>query len=105
MSDCAFESAIGASKGGIYLRVHVQPGAKRAGPCGMYGDALKIAVRQMAQDGRANRALLELVADGLGIARARVRLAGGAASRKKRLFVEGDAEALIRRLRAWLQDD
>jgi len=49
-----------------------------------------VAVREPATDGRANRAVVEAVAAALGVARAQVRIAGGAASRHKLVEVDGD---------------
>jgi len=97
-------AAVARARGGVYLNVHVQPGAKRGGVCGLHGDAIKIAVRERAQDGKANRALIELIAEGLGLPKAAVRLAGGASSRRKRVWIGGPAEDVMRRLHAWLAD-
>ena len=47
-------------------------------------------VREPATDGRANRAVVEALAGALGVARADVRIAGGAASRRKLVEVDGD---------------
>lgn len=90
---------------GVYLNVHAQPGAKRMQLRGLHGDALKIAVQEVAQDGKANRAIVDFVADALGLARQQVTLASGQASRRKRLFVEGDAGDIRNRIADWLEDE
>jgi uncharacterized protein (TIGR00251 family) len=54
--------------GAIVLTVHLQPGAKRSEVAGEHGDALKIRLAAPAVDGRANAALLEFVAQRLGLA-------------------------------------
>ena len=55
-------------------------------------------VRAAAEDGRANRALCQLVAAALGVSISRVTIAAGSKSRVKRVAVAGDPEALIDRL-------
>ncbi len=81
--------------GGIYLDVHVQPGARRSGVVGVHGDRLKVAVTEPAEDGRANRAVVAEVADFLCVKPSRVTVSSGSTSRRKRLFIEdGDAAAI-----------
>lgn len=75
--------------GGAELLIHVQPGARRSGVAGTHGDALKIAVREKATGGAANRAVCELVADLLEVPRSTVELVSGHRSRRKRLRVGG----------------
>lgn len=73
--------------GSVSIYVHAQPGAKRTEVAGMHGDALKIRVAAPALEDRANEALIEFIADRLGIARRDVSLASGAKSREKRFVV------------------
>ncbi len=87
------------SGGAMTLTVHVQPGAKRSEVAGPYGDALKIRLVAPAIDGRANAALLEFVAQRLGLARSSVELKSGHTSRRKVLAVVGaPPERLLRLL-------
>lgn len=86
-------------KHGALLRVHLQPGARSEGAVGSHGDALKVSVRARAQDGRANEALLRLLARHLGAPLASLSLVSGQASRDKRvLFAALPAEELVQRL-------
>lgn len=79
------------------LLVRAQPGARREGFTGWFGDLPKFAVRAPAVDGAANEALERAVAAALGLPRRSVRLIGGAASRTKRFDVDGvDPEHLDR---------
>jgi len=71
------------------LRVHVQPGAGRAGVAGRHGDALKVKVSAPPVDGRANAAAASLLAEVLGLKPAQVVLVGGASSRSKRFRLSG----------------
>ena len=73
----------------ILLPVKAQPGARRDAIVGEHGERLKIAVTQVAEKGKANDALCELVADSLGVARSRVTVMSGLTSAQKVLRVEG----------------
>jgi len=77
------------SKGGVVLRVHVQPGASTEGIVGAHGDALRLRVREPAVSGRANRAVLSLLARELGVPLGSLALTSGAAGRNKRVAVAG----------------
>jgi uncharacterized protein len=61
---------------------------------------LMARVRAAPEDGRANRALCQLLAAALGVSISRVMIAAGGKSRVKRVAVAGDPKALIDRLRA-----
>ena len=87
---------------GIYLTVHAQPGARQAALRGLHGDAIKVAVKEAAQDGKANKAIEAFIAKALGIAKSSVRVASGHSSRSKRVFVEGDNIELLRSVEGWL---
>lgn len=95
-------AALHAHPDGVFLDVHVQPGAKRERLCGMHGDALKIAVREAAQDGRANAALVHLLAEILKLSRGDIQVLSGHRSRRKRLFIAAPATEVARRLQASL---
>lgn len=71
------------------LTLHIQPGAKRTDVAGLHGDALKIRLSAPPVDGKANAALVEFVADRLGLPKSAVRLIGGQTSRRKVLEVTG----------------
>lgn len=81
--------------GTAVIRVHVQPGANRTAVIGRHGDAIKVAVTAPADGGRANEAVLRLIAEVVGVRRSAVRLATGRTSRAKRVAVEGADPAEI----------
>ncbi len=58
------------------------------------GPAFQAHVRALPEDGEANRALEELVARWLGLAKHSVSLSKGGKSRLKSLRIEGDPNAL-----------
>jgi uncharacterized protein (TIGR00251 family) len=75
--------------GSWQLDVHAQPGARRTEVAGLHGAALKIRVKAPALEDRANAALVEFIADALGVPRRDVTLVSGARSREKRFEVRG----------------
>jgi uncharacterized protein (TIGR00251 family) len=77
------------SDGAVLLRLHVQPGSGRSAVVGRHGEALKVRVAAPPTGGRANDAVLALVAETLGVKVADVELVGGASSRSKRVRVKG----------------
>jgi uncharacterized protein (TIGR00251 family) len=81
----------------VVVRVHVQPGAGRTAVTGRHGDALKVKVGAPPEGGRANTAVLALMAETLGVPVASVALVGGATSRAKRVRVSGVAPADVER--------
>jgi len=75
--------------GGVELQILVQPRASRSRVAGEHGGLLKIQLAAPPVDGAANAALVELVADLLGIPRRQVSLVSGEASRRKRVRALG----------------
>jgi len=97
-----FLAAVSQGRDGLYLDIHVQPGAKKQQLRGMYGDTVKIALQARAMDGKANRALVTFIAKSVSLPRQRVRLVSGQTSRRKRIYIQGEADALMRQLSVWL---
>jgi uncharacterized protein (TIGR00251 family) len=67
----------------VFLFVHAQPKASRNAIVGMHGDRLKIAVQTPPVDGAANEALVEFLAEQLGLAKRDIELVSGATGRQK----------------------
>ena len=82
----------------LLLRVVAHPGAGRSEVAGQHGDALRVKVAAPPVDGRANRAVIELIAELFGVKSAQVTLDRGESSRSKRLRVEGVSPEQARRL-------
>jgi uncharacterized protein (TIGR00251 family) len=72
---------------GIELAVLVVPGSSRDRVVGRHGDRLRLAVRAPPEDGRANRAVEELLAAWLGVRRTVVLT--GQAHRQKTVLAPG----------------
>ncbi len=71
------------------IRLRVVPGATRPGIVGRYGDAWKIRVAAPAEAGKANSAVLALLADALAVSRRDLELTSGTASRDKVVELDG----------------
>jgi uncharacterized protein len=82
--------------GSAVLSLHVQPGAARTALVGRHGGALKVRVSTPPEGGRANTAVVRLVAEALGMRRRDVELIGGATSRHKRLRLCNIDPAVLR---------
>ena len=88
------------------LRVRVAPGASRPGIVGRFGDAWKVRVTARPEGGKANDALLTLLAEALGVPRRDLELAGGTASRDKVINLLGlSTESAEARLAAAAKGD
>jgi uncharacterized protein (TIGR00251 family) len=74
---------------GWVLPVHAQPAARKSGVVGEHAGALNVAVTAPPQDGRANKALAEVLREALGLKRSQVELLGGEANRGKRFLIRG----------------
>jgi len=89
-------------KDGLYLNVHVQPGARRAQLRGVHGDAVKIAIGEAAQDGKANKAIIRVIAKVFNLSISDVEITSGMTSRRKRVLLRGNCDALKQDLELWL---
>jgi uncharacterized protein (TIGR00251 family) len=78
------------------INLRVTPSASRDAVVGWQGDVLRVRVRAPAQRGKANEAVLRLLAAALGIERRRLRIVRGETSRQKVVSVDGLDEAEIR---------
>jgi len=74
---------------GVILPVKAQPGARAAGIRGEHGGALKVSVTQVAEKGKANEALVAVLADGLGLKRSQIELIAGETQPRKRFLIRG----------------
>lgn len=80
---------------GLILRVRAQPRARKPGILGEQAGALKVAVTAPPEDGRANQALVESLAEALGVKRSQVELLSGATARAKRFLIRGVTRATL----------
>jgi uncharacterized protein (TIGR00251 family) len=81
------------------LRLRVTPGAARPAVVGRLGDAWKLRVAAPPEHGRANEAVVDLLAETLDVPRANVRLVSGGSSRNKIVELTGlEPDEIERRL-------
>jgi uncharacterized protein (TIGR00251 family) len=74
---------------GVILPVHAQPGARKNGITGVHAGRLKVTVTQPPEKGKANEAIVKLLAGLLGIKRSQVTLLAGDASKLKSFLIAG----------------
>lgn len=91
--------------GGLTLSLRVTPnaGADRLEGTELRDDGsvvLRVRVAAVADKGRANAAVIALLARSLGVPKASVRLLAGDTARLKRVAIDGDGPALAARLAA-----
>jgi hypothetical protein len=75
--------------GGAVLELLVQPRASRTRAVGEHDGRLKIQLAAPPVDGEANAALVEFLADALGVRKADVVIARGDTGRRKTVRVAG----------------
>jgi len=85
----AIRGAVREVDGGVELSVFCQPAAARSAVIGMHGGAVKVKVKAPSHGGKANEALLELLAGALGVPPRSLSLVSGQQSRNKRIRAEG----------------
>jgi uncharacterized protein YggU (UPF0235/DUF167 family) len=92
---------------GLSLRVRLTPKARRSAVDGLAAEAdgsvaLKVAVTAAPEKGRANEALIALLAREWHVAKSAITLTQGGSDRRKLLHLAGDPAELERRLTDWL---
>ncbi len=78
--------AVGYGSGGL-LKVRVVPNARRASVVKIDDKSFEVKVNERAEAGRANRRLLEIMSEYLGVPKSKLVLASGARSRDKTVMV------------------
>ena len=90
---------------GLRLAVRLTPNGGRDCVDGLETGAdggllLKARVTAVPEDGKANKALVRLLADVLRVPKSSITIVTGQTARNKSLRIEGDPEALITKLRS-----
>jgi uncharacterized protein (TIGR00251 family) len=94
---------------GLRVALKVTPKAARAGIVGVEADAagrgiLKVRVTEAPEGGKANAAVVKLLAKAWKLPKGALRIAAGTKDRRKSLLVIGDPDELTARLGAWLTE-
>lgn len=100
-------SPVTVSGDGVRIALRVTPRAGRDRIDGLMEDAdgraaLKLSVTAAPEDGKANTAVLKLLAKAWDMPRTALSVASGATARRKIVHIAGDGPALARRINAWL---
>jgi uncharacterized protein (TIGR00251 family) len=100
-------SPFAAASDGVRVRVRLTPRASASRLVGLVAAsdgalALKIMVTSAAEDGKANAALIALLARAWRVAKSDVSIVAGAADRRKTVHVAGTASQLLPVLEASL---
>lgn len=74
---------------GVILNVKAQPRSSKAGLDGLLGDAVKVKIRCAPVDGKANRELVETLADVFDLPKSKVVFKSGETSKTKRILLTG----------------
>jgi uncharacterized protein len=90
---------------GVILPVKAQPKASKNAIRGEQNGMLKVAVTAAAEKGKANEALIEVLAGEFGLKRSQIELISGHTQPQKRFLIRGiTREELSSRLAAALTD-
>lgn len=80
----------GENETGLQIRVKVIPRAKKNEISGVMDDgSLKVRLAAPPVDGRANQALIKLLAETLGVPPSNISIISGERGRIKRIFIDG----------------
>ena len=107
MADIHAGSPFGETDDGVRVAIRVAPRASRDAVQGLTNDgrALKVAVTAPPANGKANAAVIKLLAKQWRVPKTAFRVVSGAATRAKVLHVTGDPSVLMSRLKRWENGD
>ncbi len=83
---------------GVILPVKVTAGARKSEIRGVQNGALKVAVTAVAEKGKANKAVIQLLAKWLDVPKSSIQISAGSTSSHKRLLVEAPLPTVEKRL-------
>lgn len=94
---------LGRTTGGVTIQLRAQPGARRTALELTAQGALKAAVTAPPEDGKANAAVIALLAEAWRLPKSSFDVVRGAAAREKTLSVAGEAASLADRIAEWVR--
>lgn len=83
---------IHSGKDGLTFALKARPGARRSSIEGSHAGALKVSVTAAPEKGKANEAIIELLADELNISRSSITIVRGETSSQKTVRIVGMME-------------
>ena len=78
---------------GVILPIRAQPGARRNGLRGVHDGMLKVTVTQVAEKGKANQAIVEVLCKSLQLRRSQIELITGETSPQKKFLIREISQA------------
>jgi uncharacterized protein (TIGR00251 family) len=99
LSDPAFLRRLAS---GVTVELRVQPRARRSALDGSRA-ALKAAVAALPIDGKANAALIALLADSWRLPKSAFAIAKGTTSRTKKISIAGEPALIADRIAQWIE--
>jgi len=105
MAPVGRKSPVAKTDDGVTVAIRVSPRAKSSRIDGTVADAdgrcaVKVAVTTVPEDGKANAAIIALLAKSWRVPKSSISIQSGAAARRKILRIKGDSGALKQRIEA-----
>lgn len=102
MADLTIENI----EGGVVFLTKIVPGSSRTRVCGLLDGMLKIKISAQPERGKANRCLLEFLAEQLGVKKSAISIISGQTNPIKQVQALGiSADALIEKLNLNKEND
>ena len=110
MSADGFDDIVCPFFGGVRITIRAKPGLSRVRDVKVVdiGDgkrAVEISVAVDARDGKANRALIDRLAEEWSLNKKQIRIKFGETGRLKIVEIDGDTQALAQKIAAALSDN
>lgn len=107
MTAPAGRPAVEPAPGGVRVHLRVAPKASRDAVAGIMRDGdgrdrIKLSVTAVPEDGKANAAVVRLLAKAWALPKSSIDIVAGGADRSKVLLVAGETGDLLARLGAWV---
>ncbi|MGI9518471.1 MAG: DUF167 domain-containing protein [Pirellulaceae bacterium] len=93
--------ALRETDGGVILPVKVAAGARKREIRGVQNGALKIAVTAVAEKGKANKAVIELLAEWLDVPKSAIEIVSGSTASQKQLSIALPLQAVQERVNSF----
>ncbi len=87
---------------GVTFKIKVQPGAAKNEIVGVQGDVLKVKINAPPVKGKANRALIDFLAEKLEVRKSEIEILSGHTSKIKKIKVVGEAIKIEKNLQRFL---
>ena len=100
MSSKEIQDSIEISGEGLYVDLIVKPNSSENKIIGYneWRKCIEVSVKERAEGGKANSALLELLTNELNISKNNIQLVQGHKSKQKRIFIASKADEIIKRI-------